>query len=77
MDDFRAQRDAFYMPDAVELAIWFHDAVYVPGARDNEERSAALLRKSLDPARALFLTAWTSLEGPARSNMQREWVSLS
>ena len=48
LDDFRASRDAFHMPDAVELAIWFHDAVYIPGARDNEARSADLLRQLLD-----------------------------
>lgn len=37
-------------PFEVWLAIWFHDAVYDPKVRDNEERSSLLAERSLETA---------------------------
>jgi len=31
--------------DCIELAIWFHDVIYVSGAADNEQRSAELFAR--------------------------------
>jgi predicted metal-dependent HD superfamily phosphohydrolase len=36
-------------PAAIQLAIWFHDAIYDSHAKDNEERSAALAIELLQP----------------------------
>jgi len=64
LDELRAQAvDA----DLVELALWFHDAVHVPGSKENEKQSAELLlqeaaRLGIDSARAATAAAlvrWT------------------
>ena len=36
-------------PDEVAVAIWYHDVIYDPKARDNEERSAARVLADLMP----------------------------
>ena len=35
-------RSEVEIPEALELAIWYHDVIYTPGARDNEQLSADL-----------------------------------
>ncbi|KQU75765.1 hypothetical protein ASC75_17190 [Aminobacter sp. DSM 101952] len=50
-----AHRAAFADPDAVEAAIWFHDAIYDSRRKDNEALSAALaagkLKEQVDAPR--------------------------
>ncbi|CAM2167774.1 Metal-dependent HD superfamily phosphohydrolase [Paraburkholderia sacchari] len=45
---FDLARHAMERRDVVELALWCHDVIYVPGARDNEQRSADWMRRWAD-----------------------------
>lgn len=56
-------RSLTQQPDAIELALWMHDCVYVPGRKDNEERSAQIARVfarelNVAPAQAAAIEAW-------------------
>lgn len=48
--EFDGARPLVRQPEAVEAAIWFHDAIYKPRAADNEEQSAALATRCLAEA---------------------------
>jgi len=50
LTEFAEVSEAAANPDAIEFALWFHDAVYDTKAYDNEERSAALARRVLRSA---------------------------
>ncbi|MEO1436540.1 MAG: hypothetical protein AAFV80_13460 [Bacteroidota bacterium] len=45
---FRELRSDLDQPDVVELAIWFHDAIYDPSSKTNELDSSALMRQALE-----------------------------
>ena len=45
--EFASARQFCAHPDDVELAAWFHDAIYDPKAKDNEEQSATLCAHAL------------------------------
>jgi len=58
--EFDGARQLAQQPAAVELALWFHDAVYDPKAGDNEEQSAAMARSCLETGGASNLAASVS-----------------
>ena len=58
---FNAARDSCQHPQEVELALWFHDAIYWPWLARNEEKSAAwasnFMRKlGLSPVMSALVT---------------------
>lgn len=67
-------------PEAVETAIWFHDAIYDSQAKDNEARSAALAEEKLagrtDPERlgriAAMIVATATHELPSLQRLGDE-----
>jgi len=48
LDQFTPARHLAHDATTVEMAVWYHDAIYDPRAKDNEERSADLAASVAD-----------------------------
>jgi predicted metal-dependent HD superfamily phosphohydrolase len=48
LDELESARSLAIHPTALEMAVWFHDAVYLPRAPDNEEFSARMARSAAE-----------------------------
>lgn len=48
LKEFDEVRSLAENSDALEIAIWFHDAIYQPGSNDNEEKSEELASRYLE-----------------------------
>jgi predicted metal-dependent HD superfamily phosphohydrolase len=51
LQEFQSVRNLAIEPDAIEIALWFHDAIYDPRAADNEAQSARLAENVLRQAK--------------------------
>lgn len=47
LDEYRQARQSAEHQNEVEMALWFHDAIYNTRSHDNEEKSAELSRQEL------------------------------
>lgn len=45
--DFERLKQHFVAPEAVEIAIWYHDVIYQPFSKTNEKDSAARMRAEM------------------------------
>jgi len=63
LDLLENHRSQTKQPEAVELALWMHDCVYIPGRGDNEERSAQIAHMfthemNIEPSTGKAIEAW-------------------